>query len=301
MLRPLAESARVSNLPTVWTNVLVGFSLAHPEHSITDDIPRMLAMFGSASLFYVGGMWFNDAVDAQWDRAHGKDRPIPANRVSRTAVFKAAMIALAAGVMTAIQVKFSAREVWLVSGLLFTTIVLYNVLHKRSAWCVLLMGACRALVYPFAAAIALAGFAVAPSFPQGLTGPYELTWPASVALFTYTALLTLAARREDIAGASTGGLWAWLMPMPYFFVAIEFRPERLLWTVFTAAAFFGWTLMCARRAREGAIPQAVSGWLAGICLADATLLMLMNRLDFAAFAVGCWVLTLVGQRTISGT
>ena len=301
MLRPLLDSARVSNLPTIWTNVLVGCSLARSGDSIAHDLSRSLAMLASASLFYVGGMWLNDAVDAGWDRAHGKDRPIPAGRISRRAVSAAAILALALGFIAAIGVHPSAREVWLVSGILLAAIVLYNLLHKRSAWCVLLMGACRALVYPLAASISLAGFAVSPSFPQGLTGPYELTWPASVALFAYIALLTLAARREDIAGARVGGLWAWIMPIPIFLAAFVLRPDHFFGTFVVTVGFLWWTIECSFRAHDGKIPRAVSGWLAGICLADATLLMFMDRLDLAAIAVACWLLTLVGQRTISGT
>ena len=61
---------RVSNLPTVWTNVLAGGILAgaDPAH------PLVLVPLLAASLLYVGGMYLNDAFDAEIDAAiHGSD------------------------------------------------------------------------------------------------------------------------------------------------------------------------------------------------------------------------------------
>ena len=39
------------------------------------------------SLFYTGGMFLNDAFDAQFDAQHRPERPIPAGDVSRSTVF----------------------------------------------------------------------------------------------------------------------------------------------------------------------------------------------------------------------
>jgi len=50
---------RVSNLPTVWTNVAAGAVLSGmPLYPGT-----MAAMLLAMSLFYVGGMYLNDAFD----------------------------------------------------------------------------------------------------------------------------------------------------------------------------------------------------------------------------------------------
>ena len=48
----------------------------------------------------------------------------------------------------------------------------------------------------------------------GLFDAVGLVGPAFASIVAYIALLTLAARREDIAGARIGGLWAWLAPAP---------------------------------------------------------------------------------------
>ena len=98
-LRPWLELARISNLPTVFTNVSVGTAVgvAHAH----DGFFRW-NMFGwtclSVSLLYIAGMILNDAVDAKIDARERPDRPIPSGRVSRRAAFIAAGIGLALGV-----------------------------------------------------------------------------------------------------------------------------------------------------------------------------------------------------------
>lgn len=64
---------RISNLPTVWTNVLVGVLLTGAALGDARLPLLMLAL----SLFYVGGMFLNDAFDREFDAQHRPDRPIP--------------------------------------------------------------------------------------------------------------------------------------------------------------------------------------------------------------------------------
>ena len=74
---------RVSNLPTVWTNTLAGIVLAGGD--VLEA--RSLALFVAMSLFYLGGMYLNDAFDAEIDARERPERPIPSDRVSRGLVF----------------------------------------------------------------------------------------------------------------------------------------------------------------------------------------------------------------------
>jgi 4-hydroxybenzoate polyprenyltransferase len=303
VFRALAESARVSNLPTVWTNALVGGAaveiIARTEGAA---VPRwtVLVSIASLSMLYTGGMILNDAVDAGWDAEHGKDRPIPAGRLSRRAAFAVSGGLLGIGAGLPIVIGGFDATVSVAALALLAAIVLYDLLHKRSPWTALLMAACRGLVYVLAAAIAFASIddRVARA---GTSAVFGAVAAPALALVAYTALLTLAARREDIAGVRLGAVWAWLLPVPYLVAALAYRPDRLLWTLFVAAAFLAWTTRSARLARAGRIPGAVSGWLAGICLADALLLMLMNRLELAPLAVLAWLLTVTAQRRIAGT
>jgi 4-hydroxybenzoate polyprenyltransferase len=303
MLRALAESARVSNLPTVWTNALVGFAAVDvAARSEGAEVPRWTVALALAAvtMLYAGGMLLNDAVDARWDAEHGKDRPIPAGRLTRLVAFVASAVLLALGAALPIVLTGFDATATIAAGALVGSIVLYDLLHKRTAWAALLMAACRGLVYLLAAAISFAG-ADDVLERAGTSATLEAAGPPALALFAYTVLLTLAARREDIAGARVGAVWAWLLPAPYLVAALADRPDRLIWTMVVAAAFFAWTIRSARLARSGRIPEGVSGWIAGICLADALLLMLMNRLDLAPIAVAGWLVTVAAQRRIAGT
>ena len=86
---------RVSNVPTVWTNVAAGLALTGaPLH------PPLIILLGLAvSLFYVGGMYLNDAFDAGWDRQHRPERPIPSGLVRARTVYLAGFAMLAAGLV----------------------------------------------------------------------------------------------------------------------------------------------------------------------------------------------------------
>ena len=60
--RTALRLGRVSNLPTVWTNVIAGAALATLEIPWKAVVPVALA----ASLLYVAGMFLNDAFDVRW-------------------------------------------------------------------------------------------------------------------------------------------------------------------------------------------------------------------------------------------
>lgn len=288
MIRALAESARVSNLPTIWTNVLAGAAIAGwgGGWSVWPVVLALLA----ASLLYTGGMLLNDLIDAPWDREHKRDRPIAAGRLSARLAGSLAMACLLGGLAIA-TLHGSAAAGY--GGALVGCVVLYNLRHKRSPLAVIYMAGCRALLYPFAAAVVLSGAAGAePAFP---------VWPASAAVGVYTLLLTLAARREDQSGARVSALLAWLVPFPFLAAAMAYPADRLLWTLFAGAAFFAWCAVSARHAVRGQIREAVLGWLSGFCLADAFLLCLVGRLELAPIAVIAWLATAASHRFISGT
>jgi 4-hydroxybenzoate polyprenyltransferase len=69
---------RVSNLPTVWTNVLAGAFLSGHAADVTTLLWVMLAI----TLFYTGGMYLNDAFDADIDARERPNRPIPSGQIS---------------------------------------------------------------------------------------------------------------------------------------------------------------------------------------------------------------------------
>src|SRR5262249_19732968 len=74
---------RVSNLPTVWTNTLCGVTLSNADL----DAVTTAALASTMSLFYVGGMFLNDAFDREIDAKERPERPIPAGHIGATEVF----------------------------------------------------------------------------------------------------------------------------------------------------------------------------------------------------------------------
>ncbi|MEM7700142.1 MAG: UbiA family prenyltransferase, partial [Verrucomicrobiota bacterium] len=124
MLRTLLILGRISNLPTVWTNVLVGWFLCGGNWSMA-----LLMVISAVSLLYIAGMTLNDAFDAAWDREHAPERPIPAGDISRKAVAILGICQLLAGY--GLIAVFDQGLIW--GGALVLSILAYNWLHKRFA------------------------------------------------------------------------------------------------------------------------------------------------------------------------
>ena len=74
---------RVSNLPTVWTNVLAGVALAGASPWQWAVLPAALGL----SLAYLGGMYLNDAFDSAIDARERPSRPIPSGAIDANTVF----------------------------------------------------------------------------------------------------------------------------------------------------------------------------------------------------------------------
>jgi 4-hydroxybenzoate polyprenyltransferase len=177
-LRTALRLGRVSNLPTVWTNVMAGLALGGAAPSPALVVPLALA----ASLFYVAGMYLNDAFDHRWDAQHRPERPIPSGEVRATTVFAAGFSMMAAGL--AVLAVGPGRPTPLLAGAaLAACIVIYDVSHKTNPVAPVVMGLCRVAVYFMAA------LAVAPRVPVPL-------YVGSAALLVYLIALTAIARHE---------------------------------------------------------------------------------------------------------
>ena len=139
-IKPFLDLCRVSNLPTVWTNVLAATVLADVPFSW----PSFLILLLSLSLFYSGGMCLNDLWDATVDRVHKPFRPIPSGRVSiRDArIFTVILFGLALAALVCLSPRSFVAGI-----LLLVLIVVYDRIHKRHPSSVLLMGACRLMVF----------------------------------------------------------------------------------------------------------------------------------------------------------
>lgn len=168
-LRTYLVLARVSNLPTVWTNVLAALVLGGA------GLETFTLTAAAMSLFYTGGMFLNDAFDAPFDASARADRPIPAGDASRPEVFSVGFaLLLAGGGLLALLPHALAA---LAGGVaLALAITFYDYRHKGRWFGPIVMGLCRALVYLVAAAGA-AGAIAAP-----VAGAAVVAWAYVVGL-----------------------------------------------------------------------------------------------------------------------
>src|SRR6185369_7890721 len=136
----LLRLGRVSNLPTVWTNVIAGTTIASTVASIVDVALVGLAM----TAFYVGGMYLNDFFDRDIDARERPGRPIHSGDISAGAVSTIGFALLAAGVALLLRFGLLTATYGLA---LAGAIVLYDAWHKGNIFAPMIMGLCRALVY----------------------------------------------------------------------------------------------------------------------------------------------------------
>ncbi|HTS51961.1 MAG TPA: UbiA family prenyltransferase [Burkholderiales bacterium] len=280
---------RISNLPTVWTNTLVGVALAGGS-ALDARVPVLLV---AASLFYVGGMFLNDAFDREFDARSRPDRPIPAGQVTPGTVFGAGFAMLAAGVLLLVVAGYAFADgtQWRapVCGLLLAgAIVLYDAHHKDNPLSPVLMGVCRVLVY-FSAALAI----------SAVLQPALLL--AAVVLLCYLIGLTYTAKREHLN--ELGSVWplaALAVPLIYGVVMALRSPPA--WPFLLLLG--GWVLYALwllRRRGPGDVPRAVVSLIAGISLVDAVILCGAGAVELSIVAVAAFLLTMASQRVVSGT
>lgn len=180
-LKAYLQLCRVSNLPTVWTNVLVGCLLSGASVSP----PVFLLLSGSLSCFYLGGMVLNDLCDSGYDRRHRPERPIPVGSVTERDACILSSLLFGAGF---VSLAFAPNRSGLVGAmLLLAAIVLYDLNHKQNPYGVTMMGVCRFMVYAVSS-LAVSGRLTA-----------EVVVAASFQ-FLYIVFLSSVARRVEGGG-----------------------------------------------------------------------------------------------------
>jgi 4-hydroxybenzoate polyprenyltransferase len=288
-LRLALQLGRISNLPTVWSNVLVGALLA--GGSLAD--PRLPLLMLAASLFYVGGMFLNDAFDHGFDAQHRPERPIPSGQVSSRRVFTYGFAMLGLGL---VGVAVASRgpdgiPAWraLAAGAaLAGAIVLYDAHHKGNPLSPLIMGLCRVFVVLTAAFSVV----VAPPMPVFL---------AALALLCHLIGLTYIAKQEHLDRIGT--LW----PMGFLAVPVLYGLALALAApaVWLPLALYAAVLLVAlnllRRRARGDVPRAVVTLIAGMSVADGIVLAGAGQLLPAVLAIAAFALTLALQRWVPGT
>ncbi|TPV93077.1 MAG: hypothetical protein B7733_22365 [Myxococcales bacterium FL481] len=285
-LRTALTLARASNLPTVWTNVLVGVAI------VGQPVP-LSAIFGllvGLSAMYCGGMFLNDACDLDFDRRERPERPLARGDVGLAEVWFAGLGLLVVGIVACGVVASDSGPGWLAGAgpafLLAVTIVLYDVHHRHNRWAAWVMGSCRGLTYCVCA--------------RALGAPVDAELALAVAVIViYVAGLTAVARFEVGRGRPSWraklGVWVpWLVYGPglAFTFAGVFAGLGLVYLV---------DCLGDLTRRDRPVGATVARLVAAISLVDALLLASLGRYDWAWLAVAALPLCRRFQRRVPGT
>lgn len=319
--------ARISNLPTVWTNVLAGLVVGcfiraindikspHPSH--LDTFIQAWPLLLAVSLLYIAGMILNDVCDVKIDREERSERPLASGRIATATALGVAMVLMLAGLVLA---ALGGGLVLICVVFLGLCIVAYDLLHKRSVLAVVFMGFCRALVYG-AAMVWVAGDAM-----LNVSGLLVLLIP--ILMCIYTILITVIARGEASqvkAGQYLSRVLSismLLIPCLIFLVfgllMARYQPSINLadWGI-PISMSFSWmfiVLPCVMlillwlvrsivllNHKPAKIGSAVEGYLAGFCLIDALVLLIFIS-PYLAIAAGIlFLITILSHRFVKGT
>jgi hypothetical protein len=247
---------------------------------------RFLVLCIGASCLYIGGMFLNDAFDADFDRQHRKERPIPSGAISEQRVWLWGGALLAVGGLVLAALGGSALTLTL---LLIGCILLYDAVHKLIVFSPLLMAACRFFLYLVAGSASAAG----------VTG---LTMWSALALAAYIVGLSYLARKESLPGL----LKYWpchLLAVPILLSLLvnddEFRARGILLSVILGL----WIVRCLRftfGTPNRNIGRTVSGLLAGIVLVDLVAVGGATP-QIGILFLGLFVAALLFQRLVPAT
>ena len=281
--------ARVSNLPTVWTNALAGVALAGGEPWSL----RTVALAVALSLFYSGGMFLNDAFDHAIDRRERPQRPIPSGDAALEDVFAAGFVMLLAGL---------ALVLWAAAGFLPATgwpgqlagiglaaaILFYDWNHKGNRFSPVFMALCRSLAY------LTAGLAAA-------SAPFPALWILAFVGGCHIVGLTYVARQENLTRLEN--LWPLgfiAVPLAYgLWLATGALAGAVLWLALVACVAMA--LHWLRRRGPGDVKRAVVTLIAAVALLDGVFLAAAGWTSAAVLAAAAFALTLVLQRVVPGT
>jgi hypothetical protein len=277
---------RISNLPTVWSNVLAGVALGGAGMAPLPVFSAVLAM----SLVYTAGMFFNDAFDAAFDREHRPERPIPAGETDSTSVKTwAAAMMLAALLLLGLDVSFTAIESWypLGAGLLLCALVLlYDRWHKANPCGPLIMGLCRGMVY---ITIALS---MSPRFsPQLIIAAACLTaWVLGLSMVAkgknvFAGFILLSAAANVVIFFAAGAALGW--------------QASVMLSLLSVMLIYAFVYLC----RNGKYWNPVTLLIAAISLVDAMVIVSVTGVfeGLALAAAAMFLVTLALQRFIEGS
>lgn len=288
-LRDWLQLCRISNTPTVVSNVMVGCAIGA---SGRDAFPWLQAALVAAAMLvlYVAGMALNDLCDVAVDRVERPERPIPSGRITRqqAAVFVVLSMVLALALLSLIS---QASLLW---GLALTCVIIaYDTLHRFASSVALLMGVCRGLIYLTAAV------AVNPA------ASWEIALPPAFLLTLYVMLLTLVSQAEN-TDQLAGRAWLSLVILATALVVppVWFTTNGVpVWAIVPGVLLACWLLWACHAVfrKPPRTKLAILTWLSGLCLVDAYILAVQDWPLGCGIAILCFLLTVRLHRRIMGT
>ena len=272
---------RISNAPTIVSNILVGSAIAMQSDSFGWSPAYDLFFAFCILAVYCAGMILNDAFDAKHDFLHRPQRPIPSGVIRRSTAWLIGLTLLV-GVSAFGIVHGSA------SGLLLlvVAVLLYTFLHH---WCILaiiFMALCRGLVY----------LIVADPIKGG---DHTLLMTFCIALAFYTAVLTFIGRFENEKNKRYAWVtWLLLLPAAYIVIATQpFSWEALI----PLAGMAYWVWLAWNNFNTNNKIAGMHKILSGFCLFDCVLAVTLTQYGIAGLCFVCFIITTAFHRKILGT
>jgi 4-hydroxybenzoate polyprenyltransferase len=277
----LLATARIANVPSVMINVLTGMFLLGFLFDTDSPYWNQQTIFPiiAACCLYVAGNFLNDWYDVAWDREHRPERAIPSGLFPRGLYLSIAVILVLAGATISWCVS---KTVFFTYNIILCFVIAYTLLHKRHAFSIWIMGACRAGLYVLGLGAMSAGFRVLRDLLtswqdwHGVAIAAMILVPA-LGMLTYIAGISLLARYESRPADLTSAKWiaALLLLFPLCthlapWVGVNYLGLRLsdTWVgAFGILPFLGWTLFVVFS--KAAVGQKVARLLAGIALVDS--------------------------------
>lgn len=263
-----AQLLRVPNLFTVPGDPTAGFFLAVAAAGRA-GFPADHRLFGIvlvSLLAYCTGLLQNDYFDLEEDRKERPNRPLPANKVQPSTVFRTSILFAAAALLLSFRTAF---ETGILTAMLLLAVTAYNHTGKRIAIVgPLLMGCCRGLNLLLGAS--LLGVA-------GILNPAVVT--GAVFLCLYIAAVTHIAAGETARYRAGGFRWipASLLSALFLSLVVLAGPGFSGMWVFglPAAAAVLWAIYCGsllvKDAPPPVIQKTIGRFIRGLLLIQAAL------------------------------
>lgn len=269
--------ARLSNSPTVVSNVLAGAALA----GVTDLGWPIFCLAVAMVFFYTGGMYLNDLFDYEIDCRERPERPLPSGLISRTSATVVTVALFTLG--SALLATLSPRS-FLSGLLLMALIVLYNWWHKTNSLSPLIMALTRVMVY-------LTAFL---SFRPFLDS--RLLFAASLLLLYIVGLTYIAKSETKYTFSQHWPALLLFLPVgfPFFQGFVPLHAALLL-------LFVGWVTHSISFIYQGQIGGGITRLIAGISLLDGLVLTSTGTTTGVYLALLAFELTVLLQRYIKGT